>query len=85
MRSVESASYGVTCPQCGKTGSAEWWETDGPAFLRRPISGVTISVGFTRLPGKEPDGPRSFFGQRLVCTTCEVDADAKRAGDSRHG
>ena len=71
MGAIERAYYRVTCPRCGRTGIAKWWENDGPAFLRNPEGGVEAPAGFTQVSGQ---GHKWFLGERLVCTDCRVEA-----------
>jgi hypothetical protein len=71
----ERAYYNLTCPQCGATGRAEWHDLDGYAFMRarqrgQETSSVEVSSEFAHIS----DSPGSFFGYRLVCAKCRVDA-----------
>ena len=84
MGAIERAFYQVTCPQCGQTGIAEWWETDGPVFLLDPRGGIELPAGFVGMPGVPGDGSRLFFGQRLACMGCGVDATTKEEHHDQH-
>jgi hypothetical protein len=75
MGAIEYARYALVCSRCKATGVAEWWETDGPVYLRHREWGLAISGNFERMPGPEFDGPRSFYGRPLVCAACGVDAE----------
>ena len=57
MGAAEYARYVLACPQCRATGAAEWWESNDPAYLRRPSWGSRVSAAFERVPALAISGP----------------------------
>ena len=51
MDAVEHVRYVLTCPQCGKTGAAEWSAADASAYLSYSDWGwrLEVSDGFERV------------------------------------
>ncbi len=77
MDAVEHVRYVLTCPQCGKTGAAEWSAADGSAYLSYSDWGwrLEVSDGFERVPGPHDPDPANFYGRPLVCMNCGIDAE----------
>ena len=75
MGALEHAYYRVKCPQCGKNGTASWWESNNWTHVSRLFWGLKVSIGFARPPGREFCGLGSFYGRPLRCESCAVDAE----------
>ena len=64
-----SAHFVLSCPGCGKVGSAELWEASGLVTHARSW-GLNVSTNFDLMtPPADSNGARSFA---LACSACGV-------------